>query len=364
MRHKLLLIILCMAFLAVSVALAQDTTEEPTGAVEPGPTLKAVQDRGLLSCGINEDLFGFGFLNPNTGAITGIFADFCTAIATAVFADPVALDYQLLPDDAPMDALLDGELDVMFLHGLSQVFSEDANTPLDFGPTIFYDGQSIMVRSDSSIETWEDLEGETVCTLANTPAETAIRDEMQRRGVTFELLTFDSGDDLQESFMTGRCDAQTLDRSLLELRRQSTDVPADFVVWDEPFTRTSLRPIYRYGDKQWTSIVDWTLLGLIRAEELGITSENIGDLMRIEGESDDAYLARVGEETARLIDATFGLGSQLGLPNNFMAPVIQQVGNYGEIYNRHLGPDSALPISRGLNALWQDGGSLNVPPWR
>lgn len=363
MRHWLSLIVLCATLLVAPALLAQQT-EEPTNTVEPGPTLRTVQSRGLLTCGINEDLFGFGFLNPNTGAITGIFADFCTAIATAIFNDPLALDYQLLPDGASADALISGEIDVMFLRSLSQHFSNDAGTPLEFGPTMFFDGLSVMVRSDSGVADWDTLEGETLCTLAGPPTETALRDEMQRRGMTSELLTFNTHPTLREAFLSGRCDVQILDRSLLELQRQSTDVPADFLVWEVPFTRFRLGPVYHYGDKQWASIVDWTLRGLIRAEELDITSQNIGNLLRIEGESDDAYLARVGEETARLIDGTFGLGEQLGLPDNFMAGVIRQVGNYGEIYNRHLGPLSALPISRGLNGLWRDGGSIDAPPWR
>lgn len=351
-----------MGLLPLTVS-GQDGAAPPA---EPGPMLRAVQARGLLVCGINEDLFGFGFLNPNTGAITGLFVDLCTAIATAVFDDPLAVDYRLLADGTSVDVLLadDTPPDVIFLRSLSLAFTEAVDTRLDFGPTIYFDGQSIMLREGTSNEAWSELEGETICTLAGTPAEYNIRHEIAARDIPVEILTFPALADLREAFNAGRCDAQTLDRILLELQRQSTDVPGDYVVWSTPFTRSGLAPVYQYGDKQWAAIVNWTLRGLIRAEELGLDGENVTDFLRLPDELDVDYINRVGPEVAGMVDPSLGLGGQLGLANDFMVSVLKQVGNYGTIYERHLGPNSTLPISRSLNNLWTNGGILGAPPWR
>lgn len=351
----------CLILLLLSlppVLAAQDAPRQP------GPLLKAVQERGQLVCGVNEDVFGFGFLNPNTGDITGLYVDLCGAIATAIFGDPVAAELRLLPLNSSTDMLLAGEVDILLLHDLGMNLTGDSSTELKYGPFVFYDGQSFMVRADTGIETWDDLNGETICTVGGTPAETSLREEMAERGLNYDLLTFPTIQAMQEAFLAGRCNAQTLERSILEIRRQTTDAPGEYIVWEQPFTRSGRGPIYRYGDKQWEAIIDWTLWGLMYAEQAGITSQNIDDYIRRDGESDDAYRARVGLSAALLVDPALGLGGALGLPNDFMATVIRRKGNYGEIYDRHLGPGSDLPIARSLNALWDDGGLLQPPPWR
>jgi general L-amino acid transport system substrate-binding protein len=221
-----------------------------------------------------------------------------------------------------------------------------------------------MVRIDSRIETWEDLDEQTICTLDESDDEINLASAMSERGLSYDLQTFQTPAAMQEAFLAGRCNAQTLARALLEIRRQSTDDPTAYVVWEMPFTRVAIAPVYRYGDQQWSSIVDWTIWGLIYAEELGITSENIDEFLRIEGEEDENYTERVGLPVARLLDSGLGLGGDLGLTNNFMVEVIRQVGNYGEIYNRWLGPSSSLPIERSLNALWSEGGLIFSPLWQ
>ncbi|MBZ0286879.1 MAG: amino acid ABC transporter substrate-binding protein, partial [Anaerolineae bacterium] len=153
-------------------------------------------------------------------------------------------------------------------------------------------------------------------------------------------------------------------RSLLEIRRFSTDNPFSYIVWNQPFTRVVIAPVYRYGDQQWANIGNWTLWGLIQAETLGITSKNVSEFIRLSDEPDESYLGRVGLPVAQLLDAKLGLGGQLGLPNDFMYTVIEQVGNYGEIYERALGSTSALPIERQLNQLVTAGGLIAAPDWR
>lgn len=354
-------LLILLIFLWPSLIFAQQTTP-PTPM--PGSTLGTVLARGQLICGVNQEIFGFGFLNPNTGSISGIYVDFCRAVATAIFGDAGAIDLRLQTIDTPPDGLLSGVLDVLFVQNTIENLSQDASGGLDFGTPIFYDGQSIMVRADSSIESWDDLSEQTICTLAGSDGEANLTAAMTQRGLTYDALSLDTPAAMQEAFLAGRCNAQTLDRSLLEIRRQSTDDPSAYVVWGQPFTRVAIAPVYRYGDQQWSSIVDWTVRGLIYAEELGITSENIDTFSRRENETDEIYTNRVGLPIARLVDPALGLGGRLGLANDFMVKVIQQVGNYGEIYDRSLGPGSTLPIERSLNALWSDGGLIFSPPWR
>jgi general L-amino acid transport system substrate-binding protein len=355
------IVLVTLAIALTFPAVAQD--DEPTD-IPIGPTLAAVQARGQVICGINDNLFGFGFLNPNTGNITGIYVDFCRAITTAVLGDPAAVDLRLQAYGTPPTPLLDGELDVLLVQHLTQTLSQDTIPGLAFGAPVFYDGQTVMVRLESGIESWENLDGQTICVQQDSLAQDNFVAEMARRGLSYDLLALASPLEMHEAFLVGRCSAQTNDRSLLEIRRSSTDDPFSYAVWNEPFTRVPIAPIYRYDDEQWANIVNWTLWGLIHAEALGITSETIDTLVREQDENDEAYLLRVGAPTARLLDPTFGIGSRLGLTNDFMVTVIRQVGNYGEIYERSLGPSSALPVERSINALWLDNGLIAAPEWR
>jgi general L-amino acid transport system substrate-binding protein len=166
------------------------------------------------------------------------------------------------------------------------------------------------------------------------------------------------------AFESGRCDVQAAPRSLLEIRRWSSPDPAAYHVWETPITLTALTPVYRWDDEQWADIVNWTLWGLIQADLSGITSANLNTFMRAAAETDEAYSARVGLPAARLLDPALGAGAALGLPNDFMAGVISRVGNYSEIYDRSLGPDSDVPLPRGINSLVRDGGLLDSPSWR
>ncbi len=342
-------------------AFAQD--EQPT-VTPAGPTLESVLARGQVICGVNEELFGFGFLNPNTGDITGIYVDFCRAIATAVLGDPAAVDLRLTRYGTPPTALLEGDLDVMIVQHITPTLTQVTTPGLVFGAPVFYDGQSVLTRVESGIETWENLDGQSICVLQDSQSESDFIAEMTRRNLTYDLLRLASANEIHEAFLAGRCSAQINDRSLLEIRRFSTDNPFSYDVWTEPFTRVAVAPLYRYADQQWGNIVDWTLRGLIHAEALGITSANLDEYLRTEGESDEAYVARVGLPVARLLDATLGLGSRLGLANDFLVPIIRQLGNYGEIYDRSLGPSSALPIERSINALAINGGLIAAPDWR
>lgn len=352
---KRLLFLLPLAAVTI-LAQAQDEVTAPLG-----PTMAAVQARGQLICAVDEEVYGFGFLNPNTGEISGLQVDICRALAVATAGDANAVDLRLHPmDTAPAD-MINAGADVSFHHTYTQSPSEGPVSGLDVGlAAIYYDGVSLMVDGATPISKLEDLKDATVCTVADSLSAQELDAQMKWRELDYDAVSFPTIAEMRAAFEDGRCVAQVLDRSLLEIIRQSMDNPGPFVVWSLPLTNRPVLPILADGDVQWKAIVDWTIWGLIEAEKLGITSQNIDQFMRRSTESDTAYLNRVGESAAQLI----GLGSSLGLTDGFMAQVIAEVGNYGEIYDRNLGPDSALVIDRGLNALWRDGGLLEAPTWR
>ncbi len=359
---RLLLLAGCAALLLPAAALAQGS---PPPTPRPnGPTLAQVLARGEVVCGVNEEVFGFGFLNPNTGDITGLYVDLCRAIATAIFGDPAALDVRLRTYGAPADDLLAGELDVIFDHGLPRTFSADARSGLAFGAPIFYDGLALMYRSGAELATLDSLEGHSVCVVAGAAAQDGVRAALDSRDLAYELVALESLPAMYAAFEAGRCDAQAAPRSLLEIRRWSSADPTALSVWETPFTLTAITPVYRWGDEQWADIVNWTMWGLLQAEITGITSANLNTFLRAGAETDEAYTARVGLPAARLLDPALGAGAALGLGNNFMAGVLSAVGNYGEIYDRSLGPGAAVPLARGINRLARDGGLLDSPSWR
>ncbi|MBN1967607.1 MAG: transporter substrate-binding domain-containing protein [Anaerolineae bacterium] len=332
---------------------------------EPASTLTLVQDRGSLICGVNQELFGFGYLDPDTSEIIGFDVDFCRAFAIAIFGAASPETLQLSPQTAQtrLPALSAGEIDVL-VRNTTWTLSRDTDAGLDFGPTNFYDGQSIMVRAGEGLDTWEALDGTTICTTTGTTTEKNITDAMEARGLDYELLQFESTADTNTAFMDGRCDVQTSDRSQLEALRAASPDPSAYFVWDSTFSKEPLGPVYRQNDSAWADVINWTVFLMIEAEEVGINSENVDGFLRMDGESDDDYIARVGAGVARLVDPVLGLGGLLGLENDFMVEVIRQVGNYGEVYERYFALDGPLPIVRGPNELWTNGGLIYSPALR
>ncbi len=359
MMRKSLVIVLFSAVVSLMVR----AQEAPT--LEPGPTLAAVQSRGQLICGVDEEVFGFGFLNPNTGEISGLQVDLCRALAAAVTGEAEAVELRLHSLGTPIAELVSSDMDVFFDHSFTPGLEQLPVTGLDRGQVeVFYDGPSALVDAGNGFTGLNTLEGATVCLLADSLAADAFTVEMNRLGLEPDVATFASIAEMRAAFDEGRCTAQVLDRSLLEIIRQSSENPESLVVWPTPFAHRALVPLLRDGDPQWRDLVDWTLWGLIEAEQLGITSQNVESLRRRLNETAEAYLERVGEEVGFFLDPELGMGHRLALPNDFMYEVIHQVGNYGEIYDRNLGPQSALPIERGLNNLWVNGGLLHAPLWR
>lgn len=336
------------------------STEAPeeTAAPEPAPTdgrLALVQERGQLICGVNGSLPGFSFLD-DSGENTGFDADFCRALATAVLGDPELVEFRALSADQRGPALQTGEVDVL-IRNTTWTVSRDTAWGL-FGPTIFYDGQAMMVNSTLvDATTLEDLAGATICVQSGTTTELNLTDQFSTLGIDFTPQVFADIDPTYAAYEEGRCDAVTSDRSQLVARRTAFANPDEHVILEAVMSKEPLGPVAPLGDDEWFNVVKWVVYATIEAEELGIDSTNVEEMMASENPVIQRLLG-VTPEGAEPFD------SGLGLEADWAANMISAVGNYAEIYNRNLGPETLFNLERGLNSLWSDDGLLYAPPYR
>jgi general L-amino acid transport system substrate-binding protein len=291
-------------------------------------------------------------LNEETNTFEGMDADYCRAIAAAVLGDPEAVQYTPLTADQRATAIQGGEVDVIF-RNTTNTLTRDAAWG-DFGPTIFYDGQGMMVSSELGITTLEELAGASICVTSGTTTEQNLADQMAFLGVEYTGVVAAEIDTVYAQYEEGRCDAVTSDKSQLAGRRSSFADPEAHVILDVTMSKEPLAPVVASGDNQWGDIVTWVVYATIQAEELGITSENLAEF---EGTESPVI--------ARFLGQSDELGAALGLPADFVVQVLSAVGNYGEIYDRSFGPETALALSREgtVNDLWTNGGLLYSPPF-
>ena len=329
-----------------------------TGGGTGGNVLARVQDRGELVCGVNESVPGFGFVTAG-GDFEGFDVDFCRVVATAVLGDPDAVEYRPLTAEQRFTALQSGEIDIL-IRNTTWTASRDGAEGATFLHTTFYDGQGMMVRADSEYESLEDLDGATVCVLSGTTTELNLETQFQARDIDYTPLSFEDNDALQQAFQQERCDAWTSDKSQLAGVRsnwpENQGGPEGLRILDETMSKEPLGPVVRDGDANWAQAVDWAVYATILAEELGIDSENIDEML----ESEDPEVRRLLGQPVE--GEAFDPG--LGLDTDFVVNVVREVGNYGEIYDRNVGEDSALGLERGQNALWTEGGLQYAPPYR
>lgn len=326
----------------------------PTASAQ-GSILDEVRSRGTLNCGVNGGLPGFGALDPDTGEMEGFDADFCRALAAAIFGEvtPENLTFVQLTAQERFTALQNRQVDVLFRNATWTV-QRDGELGIDFGPTIFYDAQGLMVSADLGVASIEDLDGASICVLTGTTTELNITTAMERRGLSYELVKFEKPGETISGLEEGRCDALTSDISQLWGLRSSTADPSKYVMLPDLLSKEPLTPAYIEGDPVWADVVNWTVYATIQAEEYGITQANIGDFAATTDPDIQRFLG-MGENAS---------GSLIGLDNGFVVNVIRAVGNYGEIYDRNVGPNTALGIERGLNRLWTQGGLIYAPAWR
>ena len=330
---------------------AGDAADTVANAVSGGGRLDTVVGRGTLNCGVDGGIPGFSFVDES-GTYSGLDVDICKAVAAALFDDPEAVEYRRLDSTERFEALKGGEVD-MLSRNTTWTLSRDTSVGMEFAPTTFYDGQGMMVRSDSGVATLEDMEGLSVCVETGTTTELNLTDQFRQRGVSFEPVVFQDADAAYQAYEEGRCEGMTSDKSQLIARRSTLSEPDAHILLDVTMSKEPLGPVTINNDSGWFDAVKWITYGLIQAEELGLNSENIEEAVSSE---DPNVLRFVGAEGT--------LGTDMGLPNDFMFRAVKHVGNYGEIFERNLGKDSQFELERGQNALWTEGGLMYAPPFR
>jgi general L-amino acid transport system substrate-binding protein len=318
--------------------------ECPEAPTAGGERFQLIKDRGYVICGVNAELVGFGYINP-AGEFEGFDVDFCKAIAAAVFGDATKVEYRPVTAAERLPALQTGEIDVL-IRNTTWTLTRDTANELDWGVVTFYDGQGMMVRADSGFKTLEDMEGATVCCTTGTTTEMNLADAFRMRGVEFTPLLFESTQDTNTAYEEGRCDGETSDKSQLAALRSAMADPNEHVILDVTMSKEPLGPLTAHGDNKWNDVVRWVAWGMMEAEEQGVDSQNV-----------DQMLGSDNPTVKRLLGVEGEMGASLGISNDFMVNVIKQVGNYKEAYDRHLGPDG-INIPRGPNELWIDGGLL------
>ncbi|MBK8158079.1 MAG: amino acid ABC transporter substrate-binding protein [Rhodospirillaceae bacterium] len=320
-------------------------------------TLDDVKARGKLLCGVTTGLAGFGAPNDK-GEWAGLDIDLCKGIAAAVFGDATKVEYKPLSAEQRFTALTSGEVDVLARNS-TWTLKRDTELKMDFVTVNYYDGQGFMVHKDTGVKSALELKGATVCVQEGTTTEKNMGDFDKANGLGFEPVKFKENDQARAAYDEGRCDAYTTDASGLAGERTALKDPANNIILPEIISKEPLGPVVRHGDNQWGDVVRWTHYATLVAEEKGITQANLGEVIAANG----ADNASADPETQRMLGITGNLGEGMGLTITWAQDVIKAVGNYGEIFDRNIGPKTNIGLERGLNALWNKGGLQYAPPF-
>lgn len=346
---------------ATSEALAAAPITEQTSAPSTNigeSTLVTVQSRGILRCGVNADLPGFGLYDAVRKQWSGFDVDFCKVIAAAVLGDASKVEYiPVTSAEGPnerFNAVRTKMVDVL-IRNTTWTASRDG-AGLMFGPTTFHDGQTFLVRKKSKITTIDDLRDKRICANAGTTSLLNLKDDFAARGITFEAVEVEGEEKLYRAYLNEECDAVTSDSSQLSVQRVNFVNPDDHAVLGDRISREPLGPVVAEGDDQWYDIVSWSVYATMYAEELRIDRKNVDEILS----------TSTDPRARRLLGVEGKIGSQFGLAPDFGYQIISQVGNYADIYNDNLGPETRFNIDRGPNKAWNlgGGGVLASPPFR
>ena len=316
-------------------------------------TLDDVKSRGTLNCGVVTGLAGFGAPNAN-GEWEGFDVAVCRAVAAAVLGDPTAVTFVPTTGKTRFTALASGEID-MLARNTTWTFSRDTDLKFDFIGINYYDGQGFIVPNALGVSSAKDLDGATICIQTGTTTELNLADYFRANNISYEPVPIETNAEGQQQYLAGACDAYTTDASGLAATRATFETPGDHTILPEIISKEPLGPLVRHGDNEWADIVRWTLNALITAEELGITSANVKDMAASAGDN---------PEVNRLMGTEGELGGMIGLENDWAVNAIAAEGNYGEIFEKNIGESTPIGLSRGLNALYTEGGLLYAPPFR
>jgi general L-amino acid transport system substrate-binding protein len=316
-------------------------------------TLDDIKARGVLNCGINTGLVGFAFTDAQ-GNWQGFDVALCKAVAAAIFGDPSKVEYKSLTGATRFTALSAAEVDLLS-RNTTWTAQRDSELKLDFQGVNYYDGQGFIVPKSLGVSSALELDGATVCVQTGTTTELNLADYFRVNNMEFTPVPIETEAEARERFLAGTCDAYTTDASGLAAARSAYPAPGDYLILPEIISKEPLGPVTRHGDSEWSDIVRWTLNALIIAEEKGITQENVADMAASPGDA---------PEVNRLLGTEGAYGAMLGLPADWAVQAISAGGNYGEIFDEYLGPDTPIGLERGLNALYTNGGLLYSPPFR
>jgi len=333
----------------IKLALAAAVAVTATAA--SAQTLNTVKSRGMLNCGANGTLGGFG-LPDAQGNWTGLDVDFCRALAAAIFNDPTKVKFVALTAKDRFTALQSGDVDVL-ARNTTWTSSRDTSLGLNFTGVNYYDGQGFLVRKALKVNSALELNDAAVCVQQGTTTELNLADYFRANKMKLKTVTFATADEAIKAYDSGRCDAFTTDASGLYAERLRLAKSDDHIVLPEIISKEPLGPSVRHGDDQWFDIVRWMHFAMVIAEELNVTSKNLDEMLK----SDNP-------DVKRLLGTEGNYGEQLGLTKDWAYRIIKHIGNYGESFERNIGQSSPLKISRGLNALWTKGGLQYAPPIR
>jgi general L-amino acid transport system substrate-binding protein len=335
----------------LAAALALTLSGAVSTADAQGNTLATVKSRGMVNCGVAPGVPGFAFPDDK-GNWTGLDVDFCRAVAAALFNDAKKVSFKPLTAKERFTALQSGEIDVLS-RTTTWTMSRDSAMGLAFVGIMYVDGQGLMVPKKLGVKSAKELKGASVCVATGTTTELNLADYFRSNNMTYKPVVFEKADEVNAAYDAGRCDVYTTDASGLYAQRLRLKAPDDHVVLPEIISKEPLGPSVRQGDFQWFTLNKWVYYALLNAEELGVTSKNV-----------DEMLKSANPEIKRLLGTEGDFGKGIGLDNDWVVKIVKGVGNYGEIYERNVGPNTPLKIARGLNNLWTKGGIQYAPPIR
>jgi len=314
-------------------------------------TLDAVKQRGVLLCGVSGGVNGFSMPGEN-GSWNGFDADFCRALAAAIFDDPSKVKFVPLNAGERYQALQAGTIDVLSRNS-SWTFSTEASLNLIFAATTYYDGQGFMVRRSRNAATAEDLANTRVCVQDGTTSKDNTSDYFKASDMALQLVSKPTAAEVLAAYDAGDCDVMTSDASALYGERLKLAKPDEHVILPDVISKEALGPVVRGDDLRWLEIVRWTHFAMVDAEELGVATDTLEAAMKSEK-----------PEVRRLVGRDPVGAEKLGLSNDWALRIIRHVGNYAEVYERNLGSRTQLGIPRGINELWTRGGIMYAPPMR
>lgn len=318
---------------------------------DPATTLDAVKARGHVVCGVSNNTPGFSEVNAR-GEWRGFDVEFCSALAAAVFGDKTAVKFLSLTPNNRFKSLQDGEIDVL-LRETSWTLTRDSELGARFTSIIYYDGQGFVIRRSHSIASVFELSGASICVLPGSSGQQAVADFFAPKEMPFKIVTMERWDDLVKAYLADDCTVLTGDMSLLAYERSRFPSPGEHMLLPELISKEPYGPAVRGGDDQWFSIVRWTSMALVDAEELGLTKSNV-----------DAMKSSKIMDVRRFLGIESDVGAPLGLARDWAYKIVKEVGNYGEIFDRTLGEGSTLKLDRGLNRIWTKGGLMYAAPLR